>query len=316
MRERKRNWRSIQVLLALVFCSYLATAQDVGLLTSVKGTVVLKKASGESHRASVKEGVSVGDEVSTSNDASATIMYYTGKEVYLSANKKYVIAKEGKQDSFWNRLTTVFSNLLWSKGPSKSVLGASRGLDTAANRIRGIYPSHAVYRDTVLKFEWRDTQSKPGMRYEVTVRNDIGNIVTSATVAGSNTVLVLIVGLKQTADVQYRWQVRDLKSGLTSKETMFAFLSDAEKERFAEAMQRIRDECKDDASGTRMALLEALLYIDFNLVMQAEASLTKLVKQNPDFAVGHELLADVYMKAGKIEDALAEQKVVRSLEKK
>ena len=136
--QQGRRMRSTQLLLTLVLGSYLAAAQDVGLLTSVKGTVVVKKSSGQSQRASVKDALSVGDEVATANGASATLMYYTGKEVYLSSNKTYVVAKEGKEDTFLTRLANVFSNLLWSRQKTKSVLGASRGFDAKVNPgIRG-----------------------------------------------------------------------------------------------------------------------------------------------------------------------------------
>jgi Tfp pilus assembly protein PilF len=56
-----------------------------------------------------------------------------------------------------------------------------------------------------------------------------------------------------------------------------------------------------------------MLYLDANLMMQAESSLSDLVKLRPDFAGGHEMLAEVYKKVGKIDEANAELKTVRAL---
>ena len=143
------KWRLTSIVLLLSACSLLAPAQNAALFTSVKGIVNIKKSSGQIIRASAKDGLAAGDEVSTSNGASAALMYYTGKEVTLSANKTYVVAKEAKEDSFLNRLASVFSNFLWSKEKSKSVLGASRGFEPNVNQsVNGIYPSYAVERVT------------------------------------------------------------------------------------------------------------------------------------------------------------------------
>lgn len=82
-----------------------------------------------------------GDELSTMSDASATVLYYTGKEVSLGANKRHVVAKGAEQDSFLKRLGSVFSSLLWSRGSSRSMLGATRRLGNGRSvPLHGIYP--------------------------------------------------------------------------------------------------------------------------------------------------------------------------------
>ncbi len=314
MRDGTRKWRLPRIVLLLSLCSLLATAQNAALFTSVKGLVNVKKPSGQVLRASAKDGLAPGDEVSTSNGASAALMYYTGKEVTLSANKTYVVAKEAKEDSFLNRLAAVFSNLLWSKEKSKSVLGASRGFEPSVNRsVNGIYPSYAVERGPVLLFEWSDNQSKPGTTYVVTLRNEKGDIEKSVTVADANRVLLPIARMNLVAGAKYRWQVREQKSSLASKEIEFSLLSDADKEKLDEYRQRLKDVCKNDSTGFRYTLLEAMLCLDSNLLMQAELSFSNLVKLKPEFVVGHEMLVDVYRKVGKVEEAYAQQKVLQTL---
>jgi hypothetical protein len=280
----------------------------------VKGIVNVKKPSGQILRASARDGLAPGDEVSTSNGASAALMYYTGKEVTLSSSKTYVVAKEAKEDSFLGRLATVFSNLLWSKEKSKSVLGASRGFEPTVNRsVNGIYPSFAVERGPVLLFEWNDTQSQPGASYVVTLRSETGEVVKTVTVSDANRVLLPIARMNLVAGAKYRWQVRDQKSSLISKDIEFSLLSDTEKVRLDEYRQRLKDVCKNDSTGFRYTLLEAMLCLDSNLLMQAESSLSNLVTMKPDFVVGHEMLVDVYRRVGKVEEAYAQQKVLQTL---
>jgi hypothetical protein len=295
-------------------CSLNASAQNAALFTSVRGIVNIKKPSGQVNRASARDGLAPGDEVSTSNGASAALMYYTGKEVSLSANKTYVVAKEAKEDSFLNRLASVFSNLLWSKEKSKTVLGASRGFEPTVNRsVNGIYPSFAVERGPILLFEWNDTQSQPGASYVVTLRSETGEVVKSVTVSDANRVLLPIARMNLVAGAKYRWQVRDQMSSLASKDIEFSLLSDADKEKLDEYRQRLKDVCKNDSTGFRYTLLEAMLCLDSNLLMQAESSLSNLVKMKPEFVVGHEMLVDVYRRVGKVEEAYAQQKVLQTL---
>jgi hypothetical protein len=280
----------------------------------VKGVVNVKKSSGETVRASAKDDLAPGDEVSTSNGASAALMYYTGKEITLSENKKYVVAKEAKEDTFLSRLATVFSNLLWSKEKSKSVLGASRGFKPNVNRsVTGFYPSYAVERGPVLLFEWSDSQSEPGTNYVVTLRNEKGDIEKTVTVSEANRVLMPIARMNLVPGAKYRWQVRDQKSTTASKDIEFSLLSDNEKERLDQYRERLKDVCKNDSTGFRYTLLEAMLCLDANLMMQAESSLSNLVKLKPEFVVGHEMLVEVYRKVGKVEDAHAQEKVLRTL---
>jgi hypothetical protein len=308
------TWRFAQIVILLSVCSYLTPAQNAALLTSVKGVVSIKKTSGQVIRATVKDGLAPGDEVTTSNGASAALMYYTGQEITLTANKTYVVAKETKEDSFLSRLATVFSNLLWSKEKSKSVLGASRSFQPNVNRaVNGIYPSYAVERGPVLLFEWTDTRSKPGATYVVTLRNETGVVEKSVTVSDANRVLLPIARLNLVAGAKYRWQVREQKSSLASKAIEFSLLSDAEKERLDEYRERLKDVCRNDSTGFRYTLLEAMLCLDSNLMMQAESSLSNLVKLKPEFVVGHEMLVDVYRKVGKVEEAHTEQKVLQTL---
>ena len=314
MRSGTGKWRLPKIAVLLSLCFLLAPAQNAALFTSVKGIVNVKKPSGQILRASARDGLAPGDEVSTSNGASAALMYYTGKEVTLSANKTYVVAKEAKEDSFLDRLATVFSNLLWSKEKSKSVLGASRGFEPTVNRsVKGIYPSFAVERGPVLLFEWNDTQSQPGASYVVTLRGETGEVVKTVTVSDANRVLLPIARINLVAGAKYRWQVRDQKSSLTSKDIEFSLLSDTEKVRLDDYRQRLKDVCKNDSTGFRYTLLEAMLCLDSNLLMQAESSLSNLVKMKPEFVVGHEMLVDVYRRVGKVEEAYAQQKVLQTL---
>jgi hypothetical protein len=135
----------------------------------------------------------------------------------------------------------------------------------------------------------------------------------SVTVSDANRVLLPIARMNLVAGGKYRWQVRDQKSSLTSKDIEFSLLSDADKERLDSYRQRLKDVCKNDSTGFRYTLLEAMLCLDSNLMLQAESSLLSLITLKPEFVVGHEMLVDVYRKVGKVEEAYAQQKVLQTL---
>ncbi len=300
------------ILALLISFSLFAFAQDIAVLTSLKGDVVIRNASGEL-RAVGKTKLLPGDEVLTSNNASAVIMYYTGKEIYLAANKKHVVAKEETESSFLKRLGSIFSNLLWSEKPSKTMLGAARGLgDLRKHVLRGIYPSHALLRDNTLTFEWIDTQRKQGRKYGLAVWDRSEYVRTSMTVRDTTRVSMKLESLG-TVDDTLRWQVTEINAGFQSNEIPFFFLSDSEKDALAGDLQRIREAFGKDSTAFRRYLYESVLYIDLDLLMEAEASLIRLLQLQPDFVPAHEMLADVYAKIGKHDEALEEQKTIRSL---
>jgi hypothetical protein len=300
------------ILVALGLFSFLASAQDMAVLASFKGTVILTKESGATQRITGKEKLFPGDQVRTNADGSALIMYYTGKEVYLTPNQKHLLPKAVREEGFLTRLGKVFSSILWSKEPSKSVLGATREFKEGKS-IRGISPSYVVVKDADLKFAWVDTKSEPGSNYVVSVKTSDGTVVKSAVVKNVNEVMMPLTDLKLAGKGQLQWHVLDMKTGQTSEETMFSVLSDAEMKKLNQDLAKIGDLCKGDPSVSRRALLEAMLYIDRNLFISAEVSLQKVVAAKPDLALGHELLSSVYTKIGRAEQADAERKLAQKL---
>lgn len=305
--------RSVKVLLALAFCALLATAQEKAVLASYKGTVFVTRESGRTQRATGKEKLFPGDEVRTSADGSALIMYYTGKEVYLSANQKHLLTKEVREEGFLSRLGKAFSSLLWRKEPPKSVLGATRSLNLRKH-ITAITPCHAVQQDSVFKFTWADTKAKPGSRYVVRIQNSEGAVVKSSTVTDTNEVVLSLSVLRSSTERQhFKWYVLATNTGQTSEEVTFSVLSDEEMRQLREDLSKIADLCRGDSSVYRRPLLEAMLYVDRDLFTEAEISLLKVVKEKPDLSIGHELLGDVYTKIGKLELAAAEKKLAQKL---
>ena len=301
------------LILALAFCSLLATAQDMAVLASFKGTVLVRRESGQTQRATGKERLFPGDEVRTNADGSASIMYYTGKEVHLSANQKHLLAKEVREEGFLSRLGKAFSNLLWSKEPPKSVLGATRSFG-AVKRITGITPCYTVPRDSVIKFTWSDSKAETGSRYVVSILNSEGTVVKSATVKDTDEMTVPLSSLQPLTEKQVlRWHVLAMKAGQVSEEISFSVLSDSEMRQLRQDLVKIADLCSGDTTAYRRPLLEAMLYVDRGLFTAAEVSLMKVVQEKPNLAIGHELLGDVYAKIGKAELALAEKKLAQTL---
>jgi len=305
--------RSVIVLFALAFCALLAIAQDKAVLASFKGTVFVTRASGQTQRATGKEKLFPGDEVRTTGNGSAFIMYYTGKEVYLSPNQKHILPKEVQEEGFLSRLGRAFSSLLWRREPPKTVLGATRSLNLQKH-IHAITPCYAMQQDSIFRFMWTDTKAKAGSRYLVSILNSEGAVVKSANVTdATEAVLVLSVPRPSKKRQELRWHVRALNTGQTSDEVTFSVLSDGEMRELRDDLGKIADLCRDDSPAYRKPLLEAMLYVDRELFAAAEISLKKVIKEKPDLSIGHELLGDVYTRMGRLELAEAEKKLAEKL---
>jgi hypothetical protein len=311
---RIRTTQLLEFVLLVVLGSFVVVAQDVALISTLKGSVSIKSASGQVTPASIKAKLLPGDEVSTMKDASTTVLYYTGKEVNLAANKRYVVAQGTEEDSFLKRLGRVFSNLLWSSGSSRSMLGATRKVGKEASvSLRGVHPCMNVLRGNMLMFEWLDLRFVSARRYELIVRKADGSIVKRVTVQDTTLAAITISDTELAPGQEYRWQVWDLGSEKGAGEIAFTVLSEDKIRKLDESLKQIDAECSKDTSGFRRVLLRSLLYVEFDLMREAESSLSTLVQLKPDFAIGHEMLAEVYAKVGKLDQALTEQRIASSL---
>ena len=314
MSDKTKPWRAPIIAVSWLVCSFLATAQEVALITALKGEVTLKKGTGEVRRAAIKDGLLPGEELTTAVSGTASVLYYTGEEIVLGAGKTYVVAQGMKEESFLKRLASVFSNLIWSKKKTNSVLGSSRGFEPKTQSgLLGVYPSFNIVRGPVIPFEWIDSREKDKRSYVVSLRNEHGGLIKTVTVTDANRVLLPVARLDLATGATYRWEVRDQIAKLASQEISFSFLPEQGNEALEQSRRKLMDVCKNDTTQFRYTLLEAMLYLDSNLIMQAESTLLDLVKLKPDFVVGHEMLAEVYRRVGKIDDANAELKAVRSI---
>jgi hypothetical protein len=311
---RIRTTQLLEFVFLVVLGSVVVVAQDVALISAVKGSVSIKSVSGQITPAAIKAKLLPGDEVSTMGGASATVLYYTGREIDLGANKKHVVGKGTEEESFLNRLGKVFSNLLWSSQSSRSMLGATRRVGRESSvPLRGIYPCLKTVRGKTLMFEWLDLRPKSERQYEVIIRKADGGIVKKTTVQDTTAAALAIAEAGLAPGVEYRWQVQEIGTAKAAGEITFAFLSDDETGRLDKSLKQIDAECSNDTSPFRRVLLRSLLYMDFDLMREAESSLSELVQLKQDFAIGHEMLAEVYAKVGKLDQALTEQRIASSL---
>jgi hypothetical protein len=304
----------IEFALLVMMGSALVFAQDVALISTVKGSVSIKSSSGQMTRASIKAKLLPGDEVSTKSDASATVLYYTGREVNLGGNKSHVVASGTKDDSFLKRLGRVFSNLLWSTESSRSMLGATRKVGKGSLvSLRGNYPCLNMIRGKVLMFEWVDLRPKLGRSYEIIISKAEGDVVKKAMVQDTTVCALSLADKEFAPGVEYSWRVHELGTQHLSDEITFRILSDSQWKELYKSLQQIDEECSRDTSAFRRVLLRSLLYVESNLMREAESSLSRLIQLKPELAVGHEMLSEVYAKVGKLDEALAQQLIADSL---
>lgn len=306
---------TISKALVLVFFSFsIAMAQDVAFFSKVKGTVKITDLSGKTKNASTSIKLADGDKVTTGTDGSATIMYYTGKEVVLGSGKTHSVKKKQEESSFLSGLYGTLSGMVWGQTSNASMAGATRAWAGDANRmITATYPSETKILEPEPVFKWSDHRKVAGKDFVVTIKSEISDFKYDINVSGVNEVAYPKIAPKLKVEEKYIWTVKDAKGADVSPAVRFSLIDPSESENMADDLKEIQKVCNNDITNPQWYLLTAALYRDYGLMRQAETAIQNLIQLKPDMAQARIMLATLYKETGRLEEAKLEEDAARKL---
>lgn len=302
-------------LAVLAFFSFsVAMAQDVAFFSKVKGTVKITDASGKEKKATTSTKLVDGDRVTTGADGSATIMYYTGREVVLAAKKTHSVKKKQEESSFLSGLYNTLSGLVWGQESNASMAGATRAWAGDANRmITATYPSETKILETEPVFKWSDHRKTAGKDFIVSIKSEISDFKYDINVSGVNEVAYPKTAPKLKVEEKYVWTVKDAKGADVSPAVRFSLIDPSESQNMNDDLKEIQKVCNNDITNPQWYLLTAALYRDYGLMRQAETAIQNLIQLKPDMAQAHIMLATLYKETGRLEEAKLEEEAARKL---
>ena len=300
---------------AMVCFSFsIVLSQDVAFFSKVKGDVKITDANGKQKPANLKIKLTDGDRVNTGTDGSATIMYYTGKEVVLGSNKNHTVKKKQEESSFLSGLYSTLSGMVWGQESNASMAGATRAWAGDANRmITATYPSETKVLEAEPVFKWADHRKTPGKDYVVSIKSEITDFKYDINISGVTEVAYPKTAPKLKVEEKYVWTVKDAKGADVSPAVKFSLMDPNESETMADDLKEIQKVCNNDITNPQWYLLTAALYRDYGLMKQAETAIQNLIQLKPDMAQAHIMLATLYKETGRLEEAKLEEDAARKL---
>ena len=303
-----------KVLLLALFSVSIATAQDVAFFSKINGSVKITDANGKEKKATTSTKLTDGDKVTTGTDGSATIMYYTGKEVVLGAKKFHTVKKKQEESSFLSGLYSTLSGLVWGQSSDASMAGATRAWAGDANRmITATYPSETKILEAEPVFKWADHRKVAGKDFIVTIKSEISDFKYDINVSGVNEVAYPKTAPKLKVEEKYVWTVKDASGADVSPAVKFSLIDPSESENMADDLKEIQKVCNNDITNPQWYLLTAALYRDYGLMRQAETAIQNLIQLKPDMAQARIMLATLYKETGRLEEAKIEEEAARKL---
>lgn len=302
-------------MMVVAFFSFsIVAAQDVAFFSKVKGNVKIIDLKGKEKQATTKIKLTDGDRVTTGTDGSATIMYYTGKEVVLGSNKSHTVKKKQEESSFLSGLYSTLSGLVWGQESNASMAGATRAWAGDANRmITATYPSETKILEMEPVFKWADHRKVAGKDYIVTIKSEISDFKYDINISGVTEVAYPKTAPQLKVEEKYIWTVKDAKGADVSPAVKFSLIDPSESETMAEDLKEIQKVCNNDITNPQWYLLTAALYRDYGLMKQAETAIQNLIQLKPDMAQAHIMLATLYKETGRLEEAKLEEETARKL---
>ena len=308
------KWLGFLAFTPLFFCSSVLNAQDVAFFSAVSGSVKVVDEKGKTTKANVNTKLSTGDKVTTGASASASIMYYTGKEVILGANKYYKIAQKKKENTFLSSLGDMLSSMLWGESKSNTMAGATRAWAGDADRvISAIYPSETKVLEDRPIFKWNDKRKEGTKEYVLTIKSQISDFKQEFPVTGMFEYEYSKTAPKLKDEESYVWYVKDAAGEEVSPTVHFSLLNEDDKELLQEDLKEILDVCDGDNTQPQWYLLTSALYRDYGLMKQAENAILALINAKPEMAQAHIMLATLYKETGRLEEAKAQEEIAREL---
>ncbi len=308
--------RLITLMLMVTWVTAAVVSQDKGVafFSKIKGNVKVIDAKGKETKATTSTKLNDGDKVVTDATSTATVTYYTGKEVSLAAKKSHVVKSKSEDNSFLSSLYGTLSGLIWGESSGSSMAGATRAWAGDANRmITATYPSETKILEMEPVFKWADHRKTPGKDYIVVIKSEISDFKYEIPVSGATQIAYPKAAPKLKEDEKYIWTVKDAKGADVSPDVRFSLIHPDDKSTLEDDLKEVLKVCNGDNTNPQWYLLTAALYRDYGLMKETEIAIQSLVQLKPDMAQAHIMLATLYKETGRLEEAKIEEETARKL---
>ncbi len=303
---------SVSVL--LVFLSTAVWGKDVAVFTVLKGEVTVTDSGGKAVPATIKHKLFPGDVIKTGVNSSAQILYYSGEETAVSAEKEYEVAAEGAADGFWENLRLTVSNFLWGSERSGTMAGATRSSESTGSAVQQtIYPQNTKVLNDRPQFRWKNDGARGVVRM-IVIESDIHNESHTIDISASDYAIYPDDLPALSADIPYRWELQDSSGKALSQPARFVVIHPDDHTSLKKELQVVEKQSGEDEA--RQLLLSAALYWEYRLMKPAEENLKKLAALRPDWVQPRRLLAQVYRHTNRPAAAQAEEIAVEDLLRK
>lgn len=302
------------ISILLMFQGAAVWGKDVAVFTVLKGKVTVTDSSGQAVPATINHKLFRGDVIKTGANSGAQILYYSGEETVVNAEKKYEVAAESAADGFWVNLHLTVSNFLWGSERSGTMAGATRSGESISNTFQQtIYPQNTKVLDGRPQFHWKSKGGDNLVRM-IVIQSDIHDEAhtINITAAGRASYPDHLPALSP--DIPYRWELQDSSGKALSQAARFVVIHPEDQTSLKKDLQAIEKRHGEDEA--RQLLLSAALFWEYRLMKPVEENLLKLAALKPDWIQPRRLLAQVYRHTNRPAAAQAQEIAAEDLLRK
>lgn len=302
----------LQLVICLLVGGLRVSGQELAFFVSTRGAVRVKTASGSEADATLHMKLRDGDQITTGTDGTATLMYYSGREVILGSRASHKVVQKN-EPGVLARLAGVLSGML-SGESSKDLVGATRAWASDSNRILvPVYPSETRVMEKEPVFEWHDKRGGNDREYVVVIRGLATDFEYEISVKGVTRVAYPSTAPPLLEVEKYAWSIRDVAAEYASTAVHFSLLKSEERTELQQELSEILVVCNSDNTHAQWHLLSSAVYRRFLLMRQAENSIRLLIASKPDMVQAHIMLATLCKETGRFEEAKAEEEIIRKM---
>jgi len=294
----------------------------IAVITDLKGDVEVIKANSDKIKADWGLQLYNGDRIKTSRASSVSLIFSNGNLVNLGANSSIEISggNESSEEQF-ERSGNVnqamignFAALARNRGQDREV-GVLAGLRSDGNvpPIELISPCNTSIMTDKPSFEWKS--NIPVDEFEVKIFNKNG-LVWSKKTTGNKIDYPEDAEKLKFGDT-YFWRVEG-EAMLESYKSMnyeFSLLSLEQIEELASQEESIRELLNDNVNSSSYHSLLGAYYFNMGLFEKAIKEFNIVSEKNPESAIIHEILGQIYTYTGNKDQAIHELKKALQIKK-
>jgi len=303
---------AVALLLLAVTAETALSQSHVALVTELKGEVLVAKADGGAFESAVW-GMQLfeNDQIRTSNDSEASIIYSNNTMLRLGPNNSLTISDgDSRAESAIDDLTIDDRDLI-SGASDLTLYRAGQGEISALGGLRSggsdaeielLTPRNTKITDFRALFVWHSDTAYES--YKVNLLTSQGLVWSGTTEDRQLTYPADAPSLDP--DIQYLWQVEgeELFDTVKSDVVPFQILSVESAGKIIADKERIRNLFDENPEGSSALFLVASMYTKEGLLESAIATFRRIAELYPDAALPHEILGKLYSDVGLKDEAI------------